>query len=347
MPEWLPQRGRHAASQGSGFGGGDAMDVVCLGILVADVFASPVDALPAAGELKLTERFLSTVGGCAANTAIDLRRLGRSVAVVGKVGVDMFGDFVVSEFERHGIEASGIRRSRSLPTSGTVILNVRGEDRRYLHSFGANAEFGLADVDLGILDEARILYVGGYLAMPGFPAADLRRLFRAARQRSVTTVLDVVIPAGASVSLDSIRDVLPFTDYFLPNQDEARRLTGLASAEEQATRLAAIDGECTVVITRGREGSVTRHGTALIDTAPFLVESVDESGAGDAFTAGFITGLLEGWPLDSILCFAGAVGASCTRALGCHEGVFRFSEALDAMAERAGARVSGASSPVQ
>ena len=53
------------------------MDVVCLGILVADIFASPIDSIPAAGELKLTERFLLSVGGCAANTAADLRRLGR------------------------------------------------------------------------------------------------------------------------------------------------------------------------------------------------------------------------------------------------------------------------------
>ena len=325
------------------------MDVVCLGILVADLFASPVDSLPAAGELKLAERFLSSVGGCAANTAIDLCRLERSVAVVGKVGTDMFGDFVMSELRRHGIEVSGLQRSRALPTSSTVILNVRGEDRRYLHSIGANAEFCLSDVDLGILDDARILYVGGYLAMPGFTARELTRLFRAARQRSVTTVLDVVIPAGVSVSLDSVREVLPFTDYFLPNEDEARRLTGLESAEAQATCLAQMNPECTVVITRGRDGSVTRRGTALIDTAPFPVESVDESGAGDAFAAGFITGLLEGWPLESILCFAGAVGASCTRALGCHDGVFRFSDALNAMAERAGAcaRASGARSRVQ
>jgi len=55
---------------------------------------------------------------------------------------------------------------------------------------------------------------------------------------------------------------------------------------------------------------------------------VDESGAGDAFAAGFISGLLEKWPLEKTLRFASAVGASCTRALGCTEGVFRFEEAL-------------------
>src|SRR6516225_5807852 len=105
------------------------MDVMCLGILVADVFASPIDALPREGELKAIDRFLFSVGGCAANTAVDLRRLNRSVAAVGKVGRDMFGDFVISELGRHGIDTSHVVRSQSLPTSGTVILNVCGQDR--------------------------------------------------------------------------------------------------------------------------------------------------------------------------------------------------------------------------
>ena len=61
---------------------------------------------------------------------------------------------------------------------------------------------------------------------------------------------------------------------------------------------------------------------------------MDESGAGDAFAAGFITGLLEEWPLDYILCFASAVGASCTRALGCHDGVSCFDEAQQMISER-------------
>ena len=308
------------------------MDVVCLGILVADVFVSPVDALPKAGELKTTERFLSTVGGCAANTALDLRRLDRSVAISGKVGRDMFGDFVVGELQRRGIQVSGIRRSQALPTSSTVILNVRGEDRRYLHSIGANAEFSLADVDFQILEGARILYAGGYLAMPGFSPDDLARLFQEARRRRLTTVLDVVIPAGLAVSLDHMKPVLPFTDYFLPNQDEARALTGLDSAADQAECLAQFNAACTVVITRGRDGSLTRCGNEFLDTPPFRVDSVDESGAGDAFAAGFITGLLENWPIGETLRFAGAVGASCTRALGCHDGVFHFEEARHAVA---------------
>ena len=148
-------------------------------------------------------------------------------------------------------------------------------------------------------------------------------------------MLDVVIPAGLPVSLAQVAPVLPYTDYFLPNEDEARLLTGERDVVEQVKCLARLNPACTVVITRGGHGSLAKRGSVLLDTAPFPVEAVDESGAGDAFAAGFITGLLEDWPLDYNLCFAGAVGASCTRALGCHDGVSCFDEARQMISERA------------
>ena len=156
------------------------MDVACVGILVADLFASPIPRLPAAGELTTASRFVTSVGGCAANVAVALRILGRTVAISGKVGMDMFGDFVISDLRRHGIEVQHVRRDSRQSTSGTVIFTVQGEDRRYLHCVGANAEFTLDDIDFALLDDARVLYVGGYLAMPAFGPAQLARLFQEA-----------------------------------------------------------------------------------------------------------------------------------------------------------------------
>jgi sugar/nucleoside kinase (ribokinase family) len=308
------------------------MEAVCVGLLVADIFISPIDALPRAGELTAVDGFLTGVGGCAANTAACLRRLDRSVTVVGKVGRDLFGDFVIRDLERLGVDSANVGRSDAQPTSTTVIVNVRGEDRRYLHCFGANAAFSIADVDTRVLDDARLLYVGGYLAMPEVRPGDLARLFHAAKTRSITTVLDVVVPAGAPVSLADVDPVLTYTDYFLPNEDEAGRLTARDGAAGQAAFLSDRFPDCAVVITRGSRGSLARRGNHLIETAAFPFDSVDESGAGDAFAAGLIAGVLDGWPLDRCLQFAAAVGGSCTRALGCTAGVFRKSEALEFLA---------------
>jgi sugar/nucleoside kinase (ribokinase family) len=304
------------------------MDVVCLGILVSDIFAEPVPMLPQPGELKTTEGFLLSPGGCAANVAINLRRLNRRVGVVGKVGKDHFGDFVIAELRQHGIETEYIRRSASNPTSTTVILNVHGEDRRYLHCLGANRDFCLADLDAGVLEQARILYVGGYMAMSGFKAAELADLFCEAKSRGLITVLDVVIPAGVQDPAKQVIPALAYVDYFLPNDDEAHLLTGISQPLEQARALSCYNAQGTVIITLGSRGSLALRGKRVIETPPFTMHSVDESGAGDAFAAGLIVGLLEGWPLDASLQFAAAVGASCTRALGCSAGVFRFDEAV-------------------
>ncbi len=116
-------------------------DVVCVGILVADICGSPIASLPAAGELALLDRYQLGVGGCAANTAVDLGRLGRSTSVLGKVGNDLFGEFVLRDLKRLGIATSFLRRSQTHPTSCTFIVNVRGQDRRYFHLFRRQRRF--------------------------------------------------------------------------------------------------------------------------------------------------------------------------------------------------------------
>jgi len=304
------------------------MDVVCAGILIADIFASPIDSLPAAGELRLVDRYVLSAGGCAANTAACLRRLGRNVRVVGKVGEDLFGDFVLKDLERLGIDAAGVARSSSHPTSNTYIINVAGEDRRYLHCIGANADFRPSDIDLAALDGARVLYVGGYMVLPAFGPQDLARLFQQAKKRRIMTVLDVVIGTGSMASVEQVAPALRYADVFLPNGDEARALTGREEPADQAEVLAQFNPECTITITLGGRGALARRHGEVIRAGAFEVNSIDESGAGDAFTAGFITGMLENWPLEEALRFASAVGASCTRALGCTEGVLHRDEAL-------------------
>jgi sugar/nucleoside kinase (ribokinase family) len=296
--------------------------------LVADIFANPIPALPAPGQLALTDRFLLGAGGCASNTAACLSRLGRQVKVLGKVGTDLFGGFVLDDLRRLGVDCSDVVFSKTHPTSGTVIVNVTGEDRRYLHCFGANADFSFADVSPSALDGSRVLYVGGYMVMPKFGEEDLTQLFRAAKQRSVKTVLDVVTPPGLAMSRGQLEAMLAYTDVFLPNNDEAEAMTGLKDPIEQVRFLSSLNPECDVVITLGQRGAVACRGREMIQAGTYSVKSIDESGAGDAFDAGYITGLLENWSLEKTVSFASAVGASCTSALGCTAGVFTFDEAL-------------------
>src|SRR5437764_1017511 len=121
-------------------------EVLCAGIIVADHVSSPIAHLPAAGELVLADQLLLTIGGCAANVAVDLVKLGVSAAVVGRVGGDVFGRVVADLLRDSGVEVSAVQVTPGLDTSQTLIVNVAGQDRRFIHTFGANAAFAAGDI---------------------------------------------------------------------------------------------------------------------------------------------------------------------------------------------------------
>ena len=305
-------------------------DVLCVGILVADLFVPPLPRLPNPGELQLVDDMLLSTGGCAANAAMDLARLGARAAVAGRVGDDFFAGFVRQELEAKGVDITGIRLSATAPTSRTVILPVSGQDRRYIHAVGANSELRIDDVDLDQVARARVLYVGGYLLFPGFEPAALAQLFHFARERGIQTMLDVAGPRPEQ-GLEPLAPVLPFTDVFLPNQDEAAIITGESDAWRQSEILLEC-GAKTIVITRGADGIVVRTQRAAFSAPALPIDFVDGSGAGDAFDAGYIVGLLEGWDLERTVAFASAVGGSACTRLGTTPGVFTRAEALDFLA---------------
>jgi len=301
--------------------------VLCAGILVADIFVPPLAALPAAGELRATDDFLIDSGGCAANTATGLAKLGVRVTVAGKVGTDLFGDFVSQDLRGKGIDTAGVRRSRTSGTSKTVILTVAGEDRRFIHTFGANAEFRVEEIDPALVAQATVLYVGGYLVMPGVEQAQLAALFRSAREQGIRTVLDVVVSADdPTLSMNALTDVLPFVDFFVPNEEEARVLLGETEPRRQAERFRAA-GCGTVVVTMGGDGTLLMSPEETLQAPAFPVEFVDGAGSGDAFAAGLIAAVLEGRSMPEALHFASAIGASACTRLGCTTGVFDRAQA--------------------
>jgi len=306
-------------------------DCLCVGVTVADAICDPVTRLPAAGEILLTPRISLSVGGCAANVAVDLVKLGLRSALIARVGTDPFGQFVQNSMTASGVDTSRVLQSAEQPTSGTLVINVCGEDRRFIHSFGANALFDGTEVSAELLTEARVLYVGGFCLMKKLTGRRLVELFQSAREAGVTTVLDVVVPDPEGWQQE-LAEVLPWTDVFLPNTDEALLLTGLTDPVEQAERFRKL-GATTVVITCGAQGAVLIGPTARLKAGAFRVEYVDGTGSGDAFVAGYVQGLLEDKTPAQCLEFGTALGASCVRKAGSSAGVFTRPE-LDEFLQR-------------
>lgn len=310
------------------------MSIECLsvGVLVADHLCAPIPHFPVPGELVLASDLPLAIGGCAANVGIDLAKLGIHAEVVGAVGRDSFGRFIVDTLRSAGAGVAGILESTAEPTSGTLIINVAGEDRRFIHCMGANATFRASDIPFDLVKQSKVLYLGGYLLMPALDARELAEVFGQARSAGVTTVLDIVLP-GPGDHAASLAPVLAHTDYFLPNTDEAGIITRESDPIRQAEFFRAA-GAKTVAITCGGEGTVLLSEKLRLRAGSYQVPFVGGTGAGDAFDAGFIAGLLAGEDVRKCLEWGSVLGASCVRAVGATEGVFTRDEAIDFMREK-------------
>jgi len=306
--------------------------VLCVGVLVSDLFVPPVDRLPTPGELLLTDDFLIEPGGCAANVAVALSRLGVAAGVIGRVGDDLYGEQVKRDLSALGIDTSGVVTTPELGTSKTVIVSVVGEDRRYLHTFGANAALEASDIGASAFETADVIYVGGYLILPALRNEELAPRLAAARARGAKTILDVAVPAGQNLSVDAVSRLLPHVDYFVPNLDEAFALTGEPDPRRQADRLIE-HGALTVLIKLGDQGIHVRSAAESFELDAPPIDVVEPSGAGDAFAAGLAVGILEGWDLTTMVRFASVIGASACTALGCAAGILSRREADAFIAE--------------
>jgi sugar/nucleoside kinase (ribokinase family) len=175
-----------------------------------------------------------------------------------------------------------------------------------------------------LLDRGKVLYLGGYLVMPGVTQDELVPVFADARLRGIKTVLDIVVPAKGEY-LSQFERLLPHVDVFLPNNFEAERITGEKDPLRQAEVFQKL-GAGTTIITMGSEGALLVQKDLRLRAGVYAVPFVDPSGGGDAFDAGYICGLLQGLAPEDCLRLASALGASCVRAIGTTPGVFTRAE---------------------
>ncbi|MBN2021934.1 MAG: carbohydrate kinase family protein [Pirellulales bacterium] len=300
-------------------------DVGCAGIIVADTICGPIPRLPHEGELLAVPPMPMKVGGCAANVAIDLAKQGVDAEVCGCVGNDAAADVLLQVLHAASVGCGQVRRIESHPTSQSIFLIVQGQDRRFLHSFGANAAFEAGQIRREWIDGLKVFYLGGLFAMPALRVDELAETLRYCRERGIATVVDVVVPHGYS-GMGELAPLLPHIDYFLPNDDEAGPLTGRADVDEQIDVFLG-HGARTVIVTCGAAGAAAASGPRRWRAEAYRCETIDPSGSGDAFAAGVVLGVLRQWDMAQTLRFAAALGASATMAIGTTDGVFDSTQA--------------------
>jgi len=287
-------------------------DVLVLGDANPDLVVRGGDVEPAFGQAeRVVDEARLVVGGSGSIFACGAARLGLRVAFVGVLGDDPFGRFVLESLAERGVYTSGCVVDPSRPTGASVILS-RGEDRSILTSTGTIADLRGELVDRELLRSARHVHVSSYFLQTSL-APDLPELFREARAAGATTSVDPNWDPSESWD-GGLLALLLETDVFLPNSEEARRITGIDGFEVACVTLA--ESGTVVAAKSGEGGGLAIAGHEIVRSAVLPVDVVDTTGAGDGFDAGFIAGRLLGRPLERCLALAVACGSLSTRAVG-------------------------------
>ena len=303
----------------------DVKPVLCVGDLVADIFTSPITQMPLPGEPIITDNITVLPGGNSLNTAVALRKMGDQVMIGGSIGDDALGSLLLQHLQELGLDARGVKAEKGKSTASTIILRVRGEDRRYIMNLGVGAGFTGEYLSHDIIPENGVVLAGGYLKLAAWNDELLKEFFKSAQNKGNKTVLNVCLVHNSDTNPERVLPLLKYVDVFLPNEDEALAITGKKDTADQAKRLLA-SGAGTVVITKGENGLYADDGHSQIDMGIYKVNIIDPSGCGDCFTAGLIAGLRRSWDIIHMLKFGSASGALSATALGCTTGIPLFSE---------------------
>ncbi len=304
-------------------------DILCIGIANMSISVKPVGREVFTADVTLVEPIDVRTGGDALNEASTAARLGNRVGLISKVGDDLFGRLLLESAREAGVNVDHVAVSRRERTAAAALLIDGNGDRRICAHRGAFETLCLEDVDLSVLDRAKIVNVGSLFALKRLDGDGVRTLLERARSAGATTGADVKFDAYR-LGMGGIRQVFPFVDFFMPNHEEALYLTGEREPSRQCDALMAA-GCGGVVVKLGAEGCYLAAGGRRGLVPPCPATRVDTTGAGDNFVAGFLTGLNRGWTPEAAARFANATAAVSIQEVGSNGAVRSFEQVAEHM----------------
>jgi sugar/nucleoside kinase (ribokinase family) len=315
----------------------DGMEVITLGVHVVDVLVRPVEQIPEGQGGQLVEQIRISPAGPAGGTAVTLAKLGARVRSAGAIGDDELGNVLVALLDAFAVDTSLLVRREGVQTSASVLPIRPDGSRPAFHVVGANATYGAADAPRDAIGKVGFLHLGAPEFMGGEQAAEILSF---ARMRGVVTSADILAPGEQAAEIaDWVGPAFKHLDYLLPNEEQVLGLTGredlLAGCEELLER-----GVGCVAATCGGEGAVVVNDEGSERVPAFVVDVVDTTGCGDAFSAGFLRGISLGRSRRESAVLGCAAAALVAGGLGSDHGDFDL-KAADALAASADTIGSG------
>ncbi len=281
-------------------------DILVVGSLNADLVVR-APRFPQPGETISGEDLQVIPGGKGANQAVAAARLGANVSMLGRVGKDNFGDFLLKNLKSNNVDSQHVQRDDASTGTATIIVDSNGQNSIVL-SAGANGKVTPADVE-----HASFLHHKLLLLQLEIPTLTVLRAAQLARENNVRVILN---PAPAKEIPD---ELIALADFIIPNETELSLLTGMdvndIPSAEKAARVLLQRGAKNVIVTLGSKGAliVNKETSTHVDT--FQVNVVDTTAAGDAFIGGFAVSLESSTLVDAVR-YGCACGALATTQFG-------------------------------
>jgi ribokinase len=290
-----------------------------------------LDVFPRAGETLFGTSFDLGFGGKGANQAVAAHFCGAEVMMVAKVGRDLFGEATIKNLAAVGVDATHVHVVDGVSTGVAPIFVEPNGQNRIIVVKGANDRVTPADVDAAAADLARAQTI---ILQFEIPLETVYHTVRFAKARGIRCIVNPAPALPASVA------ELSGADYFIPNESEAELITGLPvqSIEEAKTCAKALLGQGfrRVLITLGARGSLLADAAGATLMAPYAVNPVDTTGAGDAFIGSLAVFLSEGVTERDAVARANLYAALSTTGVGAQKS-FLKRHAFEAEWNRRGA----------
>lgn len=274
------------------------------------------------GPIEYGSSFTLRIAGAESNVAIALARLGVGARWISRLGEDELGDLVLATLEAEGVDIGYVRRVPARPTA--LFFKVRRDgssEPRYYRSGSAASELAVGDAPPDALEGIELVHLTGItMALSPSARSFCVDLARRAHDAGIPVVFDPnwrgdlwPTPHGAAAAF---AEILPLVDWVLCGRAEAE-LLGYGREPETAASALRAAGATAAVVRTGREGALlSMDGRPTLLPPPRLIEVVDEIGAGDAFAAGFIFGLLDGRDPEAAVTCAHELAAAVLQGPG-------------------------------
>jgi len=290
-------------------------DVVGFGALNVDKLFK-VNKIAEAEEESFIENCVEACGGSAANTAVGLARLGCKVGFVGKVGCDREGSMLLNDFNKEGVDTSGVIRAKR-GKSGSVMGFVNKDGARALCiDSGINDTIKLSEINTEYVSQARFLHLTSFVGEASFQT---QKKLLAALPETIKVSFDPGV-LYARRGLAQMEPIIKKSYVLMPNAVELELLTGKADYCKGADALIG-KGVKIVAVKLGGDGCYVTDGRERHLIEAFKVKMVDTTGAGDAFCAGFLYGLLNNKSLYECGRLGNFVASRCVKKMGARTGL--------------------------